>query len=440
MSGGRKRRASPVPPGAGGERAQPVPAGSVRGGEVAETVLSNGVRVLSEWLPGVRSVAVGVWVRQGSAYEDPHLMGISHMLEHLVFKGTSRRSAREIALALESLGGALDAYTSREHTSFQARVLDEHLPQALDVLADLVRNPLLRDEDLDLERKVILEEISTVEDTPDDLVFDLHNRELWGGHPYAHTILGTRETVSGVQRESLRKLHASRYLNGSLVVAGAGRVDHAPFVRSVEALFGDLPRGEDPPPLPLPEGSHGDVWVERETAQTHLVFGGAVPGHSDPRRYPLALLSAALGGGMSSRLFQRVREEMGLAYAVFTFQSFYRLAGVWGIYLGTAPATAETAVRAVREELEKVVEEGLPAEELARTKEQVKGQLILSQESTTARLYRLAATALYDEVYLTLDEVLDRLDAVTGEEVLEVAREFYRPDRLLLLRLGPRGG
>lgn len=438
MRGGGKRETGAVFRVGTGHRAQPIPEVCPRGGDVTEGVLSNGIRILTERIPEVRSVALGVWVRQGSAYEEPGLMGISHMLEHLVFKGTSRRSAREIALALESVGGSLDAYTSREHTSFQARILDRHLPLAMEVLADLVRSPLLREEDLDLERKVVLEEISTVEDTPEDLVFDLHHRELWGTHPYAHNILGTRETVAAVGGEALRGLHASRYLTGNLVVAAAGRVDPVSFARNVEALFGDLPPGEDPPPLPPAEASQGEVWVERATSQAHLVLGGAVPGHSDPRRYALALLSAALGGGMSSRLFQRVREEMGLAYAVFTFQSFYRLGGVGGIYLGTAPATAETAVQTVREELEKVVEEGLPGEELARTKEQVRGQLILSQESTAARLYRLAASALYDEAYLTLDEVSARLDAVASEEVLEVAREFYRPDRLLLLCLGPR--
>ncbi len=407
-------------------------------GEMSEAFLPNGIRVLSERISGVRSASVGVWVRQGSAHESPELMGASHLLEHMVFKGTRRRTARDIALALESLGGSLDAYTSKEHTSFQARVLDEHFPIALEVLADLVLDPLLRDEDLALEREVVLEEIATVEDTPDDLVFDLHSAALWGAHPYGHTILGTRDTVAGMPGEALRDLHALRYCGQNMVVAAAGHVDHGEIVTRVEELFGALPRGDASPALARPGPTGGDVLVERASAQTHLVFGGAIPGHSDPRRYPLVLLSAALGGGMSSRLFQRVREELALAYAVFTFQSFYTLSGISGVYAGTRPSTADAAVGAVREELERVAREGLAPEELEQIKQQVKGQIMLSLESTGARLYRLAGFALHEEPFVTLDEVLRKLDAVTEGEVMEMAGRYFSPDGLLLLRLGPR--
>jgi predicted Zn-dependent peptidase len=407
-------------------------------GEMTRTVLSNGVEVLTERIPGVRSVSVGVWVRQGSAHESLEIMGASHLLEHLVFKGTSRRSAKEIALALESLGGSLDAYTSREHTSFQARVLDEHMPVALEVLADLVMNPLLRDQDLELEREVVLEEIATVEDTPDDLVFDLHGASFWGGHPYGNTILGTRETVTAMTGQALRDLHGGRYTGGNMVVAAAGHLSHGDLLARAEKLFGSIPAGETMQPLPaLPSLPVGERSVERPSAQTHLVFGSAIPGHSDLRRFPLILLSSALGGGMSSRLFQRVREELALAYAVFTFQSFYSLAGISGVYVGTRPATAEKAVEAVRAELERVALEGLPGEELAQTKDQVKGQIMLSLESTVARLYRLAGFALHREPFTTLDELLAKVDAVTGEDVAGVAAQHFRPDEHLLLRLGP---
>ncbi len=406
-------------------------------GEMSETLLPNGIRVLSERMPGVRSASVGVWVRQGVAHEAPGIMGASHLLEHMVFKGTRRRTAREIALALESLGGSLDAYTSKEHTSFQARVLDEHFPIALEVLADLVLDPLLREEDLALEREVVLEEIATVEDTPDDLVFDLHSAALWGDHPYGHTILGTRDTVAAMPADALRELHALRYVGQNLLVAAAGHVEHAEVVERAESLFGGVPRGEAFPALPPPASLSGDSLVDRPSAQAHLVFGGAIPGHSDPSRYPLVLLSSALGGGMSSRLFQRVREELALAYAVFTFQSFYSLAGISGVYLGTRPASAEQAVDAVRQELARVASEGLGATELEQTKQQVKGQIMLSLESTGSRLYRLAGFALHDEPFLTLDEVLKRLDAVTEAEVMEVAARYFSPEALLLLRLGP---
>jgi predicted Zn-dependent peptidase len=407
-------------------------------GEMYESLLPNGVRVLTERIPGVRSVSVGVWIRQGAAHEAREVMGASHLLEHLVFKGTGTRSAREIALALESLGGSLDAYTSREHTSFQARVLDEHLPLALEVLADLTLHPLLRDEDLALEREVVLEEIATVEDTPDDLVFDLHGERLWGEHPYGHPILGSRETVAGMDVETIRRLHQTRYTGKNLVVAAAGRLGHQEVVDQVESLFGGVGEGEAAPAIPqpgtLPAGAHHE---ERHSAQTHLVFGGGVPRHSDARRYPLAILSTAMGGGMSSRLFQRIREELALAYSVFTFQSFYSRGGVSGVYLGTRPSSAGKAAEALRGELARLAAEGLPLEELEQTKQQLKGQIMLSLESTGARLYRLAGFALHDEPFLSLDEVLAVLDGVTPEEVGAAASEFFDPDGLFLLSLGP---
>jgi predicted Zn-dependent peptidase len=407
-------------------------------GEMSESLLPNGIRVLTEQIPGVRSVSVGVWVRQGAAHESREAMGASHLLEHMVFKGTAKRSAREIALALESLGGSLDAYTSREHTSFQARVLDEHFPLALDVLGDLTLCPLLREEDLALEREVVLEEIATVEDTPDDLVFDLHGELLWGDHPYGNTILGTRETVEGMSAATLREIHATRYTGENLLVAAAGHLEHERVVEGVEQLFRGVEPGEPVPELGAPEAlSTGAHHQERASAQTHLVMGGGIPGHSDARRYPLAIISSALGGGMSSRLFQKVREELALAYSVFAFQSFYSRAGISGVYVGTRPATARRAAAAVREELARVAREGIPPEELEQTKQQLKGQIMLSLESTGSRLFRLASFALHGEPFLTLDEVLKKLDAVTSLEVSEAAGEFFDPDRLLLLSLGP---
>jgi predicted Zn-dependent peptidase len=403
-------------------------------------LLPNGVQVLSEEIASVRSASVGIWIRQGAAHEGPLELGASHLLEHLVFKGTERRSARDLALALEGLGGSLDAYTSREHTSFQARVLDEHLPEALDVLADLTLSPLLRGEDLDLEREVVLEEIATVEDTPDDLVFELHGERLWEGHPYGHSILGTRQTVGGMPTAALERIHRERYVGRNLVVAAAGNVQHGPFLEAVERLFGGVAAGaRNDRVAPLPPPTRGDERVRRESAQSHLVFGTAVPPHADPRRYALVLLSSALGGGMSSRLFQRIREELALAYTVYTYQSFYALAGLSGVYVGTRPAWEQRAVDAVREELGRVAREGLPPEELEQTKRQVKGQIMLSLESTGARLYRLAGFALYDEPFVDLDELLARIDAVSGDEVAKAAADFYHPDRQLLLRLGPEG-
>lgn len=406
--------------------------------EVRETVLANGLRVLSERVSGARSVAVGVWVGHGAAHDPDPLTGRSHLLEHLVFKGTRDRSARGIALALEGLGGSLDAWTTREHTSFQARVLDRHLPVALDVLADLTIRPLLRDEDLALEREVVLEEIAEVEDTPDDLVFELHGERLWPGSPFGRSILGTVESVASMSGDAVRELHARAYRGANLLVAAAGGVEHDALVAEADRLWGGVDPGGSAPPAPAPEETcTGEQRVERDTALSHIVFGTALPGHAHPSRYALSLLSSALGGGMSSRLFQRVREELGLCYSVHTWQTFHAACGVGGVYLGTRPTSAQRAVEAVREELACVAAQGLPPAEVEHVKEQVKGQVILSLESTAARLYRLAAFALHGEPFLGLDQLLARVDGVTSEELAETASRFFHPERQLVLRLGP---
>jgi len=406
-----------------------------------ETRLDNGVRVLSEHIRGMRSAAIGVWIRQGAAHETDDDTGVSHLLEHMVFKGTERRSALEIADSLEALGGSLDAYTSREHTSYQGRVLDEHIPMALDVLSDLVLAPNLDDVDLALEREVVLEEIAQVEDTPDDLVFEMHSARLWDGHPYGRSILGTKESVAGMKGDTLRSLHSERYVGQNLVVAAAGNVEHDDFVERVAGHFDAVSPGERSGLVAEPDGTAtGFQRLERPTAQTHIVFGAEAPSHASPDRYPLILLSSVLGGGMSSRLFQKVREELGLCYSVFTFQSFYRSAGMVGVYVGTRPATAEQASAAVRGELQRVATEGLSEVHLDRIKQQVKGQVMLSLESTGARLHRLASFSLHDEPFRGLDDVLARIDAVTRDDILRVATQYYDPELHLELRLGPYEG
>jgi predicted Zn-dependent peptidase len=379
-------------------------------------------------------------VRAASVHEQPERMGVSHLLEHMVFKGTPTRSAKDIALALETLGGSLDAYTAREHTSFQARVLDEHLEQAADVIADLVFRPLLRAADLRLERKVVLEEISMVDDTPDDLVFELHNEAMWGAHPYGYSILGTRETVSALGVRELKELHARAYHPPQLVVACSGNVEHEQLLDALERTgWFDVPRGEERPlPAPsVPTSTPVRRHVAKDTTQTHIVFGSPTVAHNDPRRYAVVLVDTILGGGMSSRLFQRVREELGLAYSVYTFQSFHPETGVHGVYVGTAPETAKQAAAAIEEELARVVAEGLTDEEIVSGRSQLKGQVTLSLESVTSRMYRAAGTALYDEPYRSLDDILALVDAITPEEIRSVCREFYAPERQTVLTLGP---
>jgi len=403
------------------------------------TEADNGVTVISELLLGVRSVAVGVWVNTASAHESPIKMGVSHLLEHMVFKGTERRSAKDIAMELETRGGALDAYTSRDYTSYQARVLDEDLPRALDVLTDVVRNPALRDADLDLERKVVLEEISLVEDTPDDLVFEEHARTMWPEHPYGYSILGTRETVSQLTAFDLRELHSRTYHPRHAVIAAAGNVDHELFVKLVAKCgWFNFAAGPEPQAVvTVPPATRTTRRVRRDTAQEHVVLGTDTFRYRDRRRYPLILLTTVLGSGMSSTLFQRVREELGLAYSVHSFQSFYRETGVVGVYVGTHPSTAEQAVDVIKQELASLSANGLAPDRLAEAKQQLKGQVTLSLESPSARMYRLATVALYGETYRTIDQVLAEIDGVSSDQVAQVGHGFLDPDRQTVVWLGP---
>jgi predicted Zn-dependent peptidase len=407
------------------------------------TVLPNGLTVLSEHMPGVRSVALGAWVRAASLNEAPEVMGVSHMVEHMVFKGTPTRTTKDLALSLETLGGSLDAWTSREHTSYQARVLDEHVEQAADVLADLIFRPLLRQSDLDLERKVVVEEISTVEDTPDDLVFELHGAELWGDHPHGYPILGTRETVSALTADHLRALHDRAYHPGNVVLAASGNIEHDELLRILAATgWEDIPprTGVMPEPRQAVALPPAVRHFHRDGAQTHIVFGSPTIPHGDSRRHALGLVGMLLGGGMSSRLFQRIREDLGLAYSVYTFQSFHKDSGSHGIYVGTAPETAAQATDAIREELALIAEKGLPDDELAAGKSQLKGQITLSLESVSSRMYRAAGSELYDEEYRSLDELLALVDGITSDTVAEVCREFFSPDLQTIVSLGPRAG
>ena len=391
-------------------------------------------------MPGVRSISFGAWVRAASLHEPRERMGVSHLLEHMVFKGTERRSAKDIALALEAVGGSLDAYTAREHTVFQARVLDEHLERAADVIADIVFRPRLKSADLSLERKVVLEEIAMVDDTPDDLVFELHNAALWGSHPYGYSILGTRETVSALGVRDLRELHSRAYHPTQMVVAASGNVDHDQLLEVLERTgWASMPRGDSPRLVaPAPSPSMPETRrIAREGAQVHIVAGTVAPRYGDPRRYALVLLSVLLGGGMSSRLFQRVREELGLAYAIYTYQSFHADTGMHGVYVATAPETANDALRAILDELARVSDGDLPDDEIAMGKKQLKGQITLSLESVTSRMYRAASVELYGEPYRTLDEMLAEIDAIEPARVRDVAREFFAPDRQTVVALGP---
>jgi predicted Zn-dependent peptidase len=318
-------------------------------------------------------------------------------------------------------------------------VLDEDLPRALDVLTDLVRHPVLRTDDLELERKVVLEEISTVDDTPDDLVFELHSRTLWPSHSYGYSILGTRDTVGGLTAEDLRGLHQRAYHPRHVIITATGSVDHDLLLKlAAKSGWITYAPGPGPPDVSEPPAAERTFRrVDRDSAQTHIVLGSDTFPYGDRRKDALLLLNTVLGSGMSSRLFQRVREELGLAYSVFTHQSFYRKTGLTGVYVGTHPSTAQQAMDAILEEFRTVAQEGLSTADLAGAKQQLKGQVTLSLESPTARMYRLATIELYQEPYRTIDQVLADINAVTMDEVAEVAGEFFDPDRQTTVWLGP---
>ena len=409
---------------------------------VSRTVLPNGLTVLSEFVPGVRSVAIGAWVRSGSMHERVEEMGIAHLLEHMVFKGTQKYSAKALALSLEVLGGSLDAYTTREHTSFQARVLDEHLPDAADVLFELCFQPLLRNDDLKLERKVILEEIAMVDDTPDDVVFELHSSRMYPGHPYGHAILGTPTSVKHITVDALRALHERTYHPPQIVLAAAGNLTHERLLDVLEQTgWASRDRGvADWLPAPVLPGviARGYQHVKRkDIAQTHIVLACDAPRHASPERHALAVASALLGGGMSSRLFQQVREELGLAYNVYSFYNTFLDNGQHGVYLATAPGQAREAYDVARAAMASVAGGAMTDEEIATGISQLKGQLVLSLDGVSSRLYRAAEVALYDEPYRPVDALLAELDAVTPAQVRAACAAYLDPAQCSVLSLGP---
>ncbi|MDZ7630686.1 MAG: pitrilysin family protein [Gemmatimonadaceae bacterium] len=409
---------------------------------VSRTVLPNGLTVLSEFVPGVRSVAIGAWVRSGSMHEPAEQMGIAHLLEHMVFKGTARYSAKALALSLEVLGGSLDAYTTREHTSFQARVLDEHITEASDVLFELCFRPLLRDEDLRLERKVILEEIAMVDDTPDDVVFEMHAQRMYPDHPYGHAILGTPATVRRIPASELRAWHERTYHPPQIVLAAAGNVSHERLLDVLEQTGWVAQPPGVTAWLPAPSApaiiTRGYTHVKRkDIAQTHLVLACDAPKHSSDERNAVAVASALLGGGMSSRLFQHVREELGLAYNVYSFYNTFLDNGQHGVYLATAPAQAREAYEVVRSSMASVAAGALSDDEIASGISQLKGQLVLSLEGVSSRLYRAAEVALYDEPYRPVDALLAELDAVTPAQVRAACAAYLDPAHCSVLSLGP---
>jgi predicted Zn-dependent peptidase len=409
--------------------------------DVHKEVLPNGLTILTEAMPAVRSISIGIWLRAGSRQERPSENGITHFLEHMLFKGTKNRSAEEIARAADSIGGHLDAYTAKECTSFSMKVLDEHLPLAVEILADLIKNPLLKAEDIVRERQVVQEEIKMVEDTPDDLVHEIFTQTYWRGHALGRPILGTRRTVGSFSRARLGDYFHRHYTPNNMVLAAAGHLEHARVVELVTKEFGDLRPGERSRPGRPPVAHPHITYRHKKTLeQVYLCLGMPAYSQTHKRRFACHILNTVLGGGMSSRLFQNIREKRGLAYAVFSGMNTFRDAGYLAVYAGTAPAHTRQVVELILAELCGLKTQFISEEEMRRAKDYLKGSLLLGLESTPSRMAHLARQQMYFDRCYSLDEIAHNVDVVTPEEVREVARECFAPRCLAVTVLGPLDG
>jgi predicted Zn-dependent peptidase len=403
---------------------------------IAET-LSSGLRLVTEQMPHVRSVTVGVWLARGSRHESDQESGVAHFVEHMLFKGTTSRSARDIAQTIDSIGGQLDAFTAKEYASYYVKVLDEHLPVALDLLSDLVMRPALAPSDVTREQSVILEEIKMVEDAPDDLVHELFAQQFWSRHPLGRPILGTRETVGALTADELRRYFTGTYIAPHFVVAAAGNFEHARLRELIERAFDSLPTGGPTAQTKPPAVTPGVASRIKEIEQSHLCIGtpGYPQAHAD--RHAMYVLNTILGGSMSSRLFQHIREDRGLAYAVFSHLTTYSDAGMLTVYAGCATEKVEEVIALTLQEFRELREVEVPAEELRRAKDHLKGSLMLGLESTSSRMSHLARQELFFGRHVTLDEMLASIEAVSADDVQRVAHDLFLDDRLAATMVGP---
>lgn len=403
------------------------------------TTLDSGVRIVTEVMPSVRSVSLGFWIGTGSRAESESEAGLSHLLEHLLFKGSSKYSSLEIDQIFDGMGAELNAGTGKETTSVYARVIDEHLPKALDVICDMVFRPSLQE--IDAERAVILEEIAMYEDDPQAKVFDLLGTAIFGDHPLGRSIIGYAPVIADTPVEQIADFHRSRYTPGSIVIAAAGAVDHEQLIDLTRESLAGVPGGGEGTPVTAPlapaAAEAGRRFERKDTEQFHVCMGGPGLSRHDERRFALRVLDTIFGGTSSSRLFQAVRERYGLAYSVYSFTSAYQDSGEVGLYIGTRPDNVAEALKVVGAELESLAQTPATAQELERAKENLKGRVLLALESTGARMSRLGSELLAQAPLLTLDEVVAHIDSVTLSDLEELATELWNPERLSVAGIGP---
>jgi predicted Zn-dependent peptidase len=409
--------------------------------EIETTTLPHGVRVITEVMPHVRSASIGIWVATGSRRETPKQNGISHFLEHMLFKGTTTRSAEEIARSVDSIGGNLDAFTAKELVSYNTKVLDEHLPHAFDVLSDLVLNPMLREEDVEKEKGVILEELKMEVDNPEYLVHEMFASRFWRGHALGRPILGTKATVSSFAPDTLRDYHRAVYTPSNILITAAGNIRHEEIVKLATDRFEGLQPSTETiaEQAPVPQAAI-TLKNKRSLQQVHLCLGVPSFPSAHPMRFACYVLNTLLGGGMSSRLFQNIRERQGLVYAVFSELSLYRDAGCLAVYAGTSLESTPKVVESVLSEFRQLKDKFVPDEELRRAKDHLKGSLMLGLESTSSRMANLARQAIYFGRFFSLDEMVQSIEEVTADQVREIARTFFAPERVNLTVLGRLNG
>ncbi len=405
-----------------------------------KSLLSNGVRVLTEAMPHSLSATIGIWVENGSRYEQPHENGVSHLIEHLLFKGTRKRTAAQIAEEIDAVGGVLNAFTGKEYTCYYAKVLGTDLEMATDLLADLFLNSLFDAEEIKREQQVVLQEISQAEDTPDDFIHDLFNLKFWSGHPLALPIAGTVATVTSLDRDLMTSFMDQRYRAERVFIAAAGKVDHDALVAQCERLFSGIAGDGRVDQLRPPKVHSVVLNHEKQLEQAHLCLGGPGISQTHQSRYAGYVLNTALGGGMSSRLFQEVREKRGKVYSIYSFLSSHLDCGYFAIYAGTNPEWVDEVLDITLAELRQVAREGLRPAELERAKSQLKGNLLLGLESTDARMNRLARNEIYFRRDIPVEELARDIEAVTRDQVVELANTFFDPHQMALVVLGDLKG
>jgi predicted Zn-dependent peptidase len=403
-----------------------------------KTVLKNGARIISEPIDHLRSVSLGIWVNTGSRDEIRSENGISHFIEHMIFKGTRNRTSLEIAKELDVIGGMSNAFTGKENTCFYAKVLGKHFTRLADILSDIFLNSIFDPDDMERERQVIFQEISMVEDTPDDNVHVLFNRLFWTNHPIGMSILGTGETVSAIAKETILRYIDTFYVPDRILVVAAGDVDHQSMVSCFEPLFGSAPGGKNlTPERTVPVAEAGFSFHFKDLEQVHICLGGEAPSQTSDKRFACAIFNTIFGGNMSSRLFQEIRENRGLAYAVYSFVSSYVDTGLLGVYMATDSKNVNPALETVQDEIKKIIKGELSESDLAAAKDHLIGGIYLSSESSDSRMMRMAKNEFIFGRYVDSEEIVSQLEKVTVDEVIDVASDIFRDGKVSLTMLGP---